>query len=134
MHCSHRIFFATLSCLFQYWFFARLGQGLMCVTLPTFSLQSLQHGVSLVLSVLYFTKLVLIACSCAAQRRLPVSLFNSPFLNHTHFLLSLWHSVSLTNCACSAFSFHSFSFLSLFFLAHIGNVLLQVEFSCCSLD
>ena len=58
----------TLSCLFRYWFFARLGQALMmCVTLSTFSLQSLQCAVSLVLSMLYFTELVLIACSCAGQ-------------------------------------------------------------------
>ena len=60
------------------------------------------------------TELVLIACSCAAQRRLSVSLFSSPFLNHSHFLLSLWHSISLTNCQCSSLSFHSFNQFSFF--------------------
>ena len=85
---SQWIFFATLSYLFWYWFFAGLGQVLMmCVILSTFLLQSLQRGVSLVLSMLYFTELVLIACSCAVQRRLLFSLFSSLFLNNSHFLL-----------------------------------------------
>ena len=131
---SQWISFATLSCLFRYWFFPRLGQALMmCVTLSTSSLQNLQSGVSLVLSILYFTELVLIAYSCSILRKLSVSLFNSPFLNHSHFSLSLWHSVSITNCPCSAFSFHFFNRF-LFFVAHIDNVLFQVEFSCYSLD
>ena len=92
----------------------------MCVTLSTFLLQSLKLGVPLVLPMLYFTELLhwitilLIACSCAAQRRLPVSLFSSPFLNYSHFLLSLWQSVSLTNCPCNAFCFHSFNRFSFF--------------------
>ena len=90
LHRSQSIFFATLSCFFQYWFFARLGQALMmCMTPSTFSLRSLQHGVSLVLSMLYLSKLVLIACSCPGQRKISVSLFSSPFLNHSYFLLSL---------------------------------------------
>ena len=104
LHSNHWIFFATLSCLFRYWFFARLGQALMmCVTLSTFSLQSLQRGVSLVLSMLYLTELVIIDLSCATQSRLSVYFFSSPFLNHSHLLLSLWHSVFLTNCPCSNF-------------------------------
>ena len=115
LHSSKWISFAILSYLFQYWFFARLGQTLMIfVTLSTFSLQSLLHGVSLVLSMLYFIEFVLIACSCAAQRRLLVSLFSSPSLNHPHFLLSLRHSVSLTNCPWSVFCFNSFNRFSFF--------------------
>ena len=52
-------FLATLSRLFQYCFFGRLGQMLMiCVKISTFPLQSLQSGVSMVLSMLYFTELV----------------------------------------------------------------------------
>ena len=37
-----------------------------------------------------------------------------------HFFLSLWHSVSLTNCQCSTFCFHSLSigFLSLLTCSH----------------
>ena len=62
----------------------------------------------------YFIELVLTACSCAAQRRLSVSLFSSVFLNHSHFLLSLWHSLSLTYFRCRAFCFHSFNRISLF--------------------
>ena len=116
LHSSQWAFFGTLSCLFLYWFFARLGQGLMmCVTLSIFLLQSLQRGISLVLSMLLFTELVLIACSCAMQRKLSVSLFSSPFLNHSHFLLSLSHSISLTNCPYNAFCFHSFSRFSFSF-------------------
>ena len=87
---------------------------MMCVTFSTFLLQSLQCGVSLVLSMLYFTELVLIACSYAAQRRLSVFLFSSTFLNQSHFLLLLWYFVSLTNCPCSAFCFHSFNWFSFF--------------------
>ena len=107
-------FLATLSRLFQYCFFGRLGQMLMvCVKISTFPLQSLQSAVSMVLSVLYFTELVLIA----SQRRLPVFLFSSPFLDHSHFLLSLWHYIYVTNCPWSAFPFHSLlcwvSFLTL---------------------
>ena len=117
LYRSQWVFFATLSCLFWYWFFPGLGQALMmCVTVSTFSLQSRQRGVSLVLSILYFTELVLIACSCSAQRRLSVSLFSSNFLNHSHFLLSLWHSISLTNCPCSTFCLHSFNRLFFSFL------------------
>ena len=118
-HFSQWIFFATLSCIFRYWFFARLGKALIiCVTLSIFSLQSLQSGVSLVLLILYFTKLVRIACPCAQQRRLLVSLFSSPFLHHSRFLLSLWHSVSPTDCSCSVFAFpffNRFSFFSFLF-------------------
>ena len=61
---SQWIFFATLSCLFPtlswwYWFFPKLGQGLMmCVTPSTFLLENLKSGFSLVLSILYSTKLV----------------------------------------------------------------------------
>ena len=66
------------------------------------------------MSVVYFIKLVLIACSCAAQKRLSVSLFSSPFLNHSYLLLSLWHAVSLTNCPCSTFYFRSFNRFSFF--------------------
>ena len=87
----------------------------MCVKLSLFSWQSLQCGVSVVLSMLYFTKLVLIACSCAVQRRLSVFIFSFPFLNDSHFLLSLWNSVSLTSCPFNTFCFHSsnqFSFFS----------------------
>ena len=71
--------------------------------------------------MLYFTELVLIPCSRAAQMRLSVSLFRSPFLNHSHSLSttpilnrSLLHSVSFTNCPCSAFNFHSFNQFSFF--------------------
>ena len=64
----------------------------------------------------YFIELVLTACSCAAQRRLSVSLFSSVFLNHSHFLLSLWHSHSLTYFRCRAFCFHFFNRISLFSL------------------
>ena len=110
LHSSQWFFFATFSCFFRYWLFARLGQVLMmCVILSTFLLESLQRWVSLVLSILYFTELVLIACSCATERRLSVSYFSSPFLNHSHLLLSLPHSVSLTDCPCSACCFHSFN-------------------------
>ena len=63
--------------------------------------------------MVYFTKLVLIACSCAAQKRISVSLFSSLFLNHSYLLLSLWHAVSLTNCPTFCFrSFNRFSFFS----------------------
>ena len=87
---------------------------MMCVILSKCLLQSLQRGVLLVLSILYLTELVLIACSCAAQRRLTVSLFSSHFLNHYHFLLSLWHSVSPTNFPCNTFFFYYFSRFSFF--------------------
>ena len=40
--------------------------------------------------------------------------FCSPFLNHFYFLLSLWHYVSITNCSCSAFCFHSLNRFSFF--------------------
>ena len=43
-----------------------------------------------------------------------ISLFNFLFLNHSHFLLSSWHSVSYTNCPCSTFSFHFFNQFSFF--------------------
>ena len=108
---------------------------MICVILSQFWLQNLQRGVLLVLSILYLTELVLIACSCAVQRRLSVSLFSSHFLNHYHFSLLLWHSVSPTNCPSNAFFILPFQLVSfLFFLAHIGKVLFQVEFSCFSLD
>ena len=67
--------FFTLSCLFKSWFFSILRQALiMCVTLSTLPLQSLQSRVSLVMLMSCFTELVLIACSCAAQKD-----FQSPF-------------------------------------------------------
>ena len=107
LNSSQWIFFATLPCLHH----AKLGQVLMfCATLSTCWLQNQQSGVSLVLSMLYFTELVLIACSCAVQRRLSVSLFSSPFPNHSHYLLSLWVFVSMTNCLSSFFSLHSFNY------------------------
>ena len=103
---------------------------MICVILSQFLLQSLQRGVLLVLSILYLTELVLIACSCTLQRRLSVSLFNSHFLNSYHFLLLLQHSVSLTNSPSNAFFFYAINF----FLVHVGKVLFQVDFSCFSLD
>ena len=45
-------------------------------------------------------------------------LFNCLFFIHSHFLPSLWHSVTPTNCFCSAFFFRSlnrFSFFSFLF-------------------
>ena len=81
--------------------------------LPTWSLTGLINA------ILHW--IVLIPCSRAAQMRLSVSLFSSPFLNHSHSLSttpilnrSLLHSVSLTNCPCSAFNFHSFNQFSFF--------------------
>ena len=116
----------------------------MCVTFSIFSLQSLQSRVSLPLSILFFTELVLIACSCVAQKRLSVSLFSSPFLSHSHFLLSLWYSVSLTNCPWSAFTFHSFNqfsffsfllILAMYFskLSSVAAVLTRASLLCCIL-
>ena len=57
LYSSQWIFFATLSRLLRYWFYARLGQSLMIwVTLPIFPLKSLQSWLWLVLSTLYFTE------------------------------------------------------------------------------
>ena len=95
----------------------QLGAGAndVCDTFDIF-VESLQSRVSLVLSILHSTELVLVACFRAARWRISLSLSSSPFLNNCHSLLSLWYSVSLTNCPCSAFSFHSFNRLSFFSL------------------
>ena len=135
-HSSQCIFFATSSCLFWYWFF-------WYCNISTFSLQSLQCGVSLVLLMLYFTELVLIACSCAAQKRFSVSRFSSPFLNYSCFLLLLWNSIFFTVFPCSAFCFHSlnrFSFFSFFLtltiyfskLSSAATVLTRASFFCAA--
>ena len=130
LHSSQWIFIATLSCLFRYWFFARLGQALMmCVILSAFSLQSLQHGISLVFSMLYFTELVLIACSYTVQRRL-LALLSSTTPTFYFHCGNLFPS-QIVNAVPFAFSL-SIGFL--FFLAHNGNVFLQVEVNCCSLN
>ena len=89
--------------------------------------------VAQVLSMLCSTEPVLIAGSCETQRRLSVSLFSSPFLNHSHFFLSLQHSAFSLIIYIALFLplFHSVFFI--FFLADTDNVLFQVEFSCCNL-
>ena len=47
------------------------------------------------------------------RAKLNFTLFSSPFLNHSLLLLSLWYSVSLTNCPWRVFSSTlSISFLS----------------------
>ena len=115
LHSSQWIFFATLSCLFLYWFFSRLGQALMmCVTLSTFLLQSPQRRsfTGLVNAILHWiSSNSLLLCSTKETFSLP---FQLSFPRHSHFLLSLWHSISLTNCPCSAFCFHSFNRFSFF--------------------
>ena len=116
---------------------------MMCVTVSTFSLQSLQIGVLLVLPILFFTELALTAFFAAVQARLSVSLFSYPFLNHSHFLRSLRHYVYLTNCSYSAFSFHSFSRFSFFFflltltvyfskLSSVAVVLTRISLLCAA--
>ena len=97
----------------------RAGANDACVAFSKFLLQSLECAASLVLPMLYFTELVLITCLCAAQRRLSVSFSSSPFPKHSHFLLSLWHSVSLRGCHVGLLSSTlSISFLSFLSCSH----------------
>ena len=107
---------------------------MMCVTVSTFSSQSLQSGVLLVLSILYFTELVLTAFSAAVQTRLSVFLCSYRFLNHTISYVHCGIMFTLQIVRIMLFpSTHLVGFLS-FLLAHIDNALFQVEFSCCSLE
>ena len=100
---------------------------MMCVTVSTFSSQSLQSGVLIVLSILYFTELVLTAFSAAVQTRLSVSLFSYPFLNNTISYVHCGIMFTLQIVRIMLFpSTHSVGFLS-FLLAHIDNVLFQLS-------
>ena len=87
----------------------RVSANDVCDTFNIFVANPETWNVTGLLNAISFTELVLIVCSGAAQRRLATYFFIFPFLNHSHLLLSLWHSVSLTNSLCSAFCFHSFN-------------------------
>ena len=112
----------------------RAGANDMCDTFNIFIAKPATGSFTGLVNAIYFTELLLIACSCAAQRRLSIAPFSSPFLNHPTFYfhrgilfpLQIVHLVLFPPLFQSAFF--------LFFLARINNVFFQVEFSCCSLD
>ena len=112
----------------------RAGANDMCDTFNIFIAKPATWSFTGLVNTIYFTELLLIASSCAAKRRLLISPFSSPFLNHSTFYFhrgiqfpsQIVHLVLFPPLFQSVFFF--------FFLARINNVFFQVDFSCCSLD
>ena len=100
----------------------------MCCTLLPFFPHNLHRGLSLVLSMWYFIKFVLISWSCAGHNNASVPTFKSTLANHCPVIsLSTFSVVSLMNCQCIRFSLHfSFSSFAFGFLNSTLNIVSPV--------
>ena len=112
----------------------RAGANDMCDTFNISIAKPATWSFTGLVNTIYFTELLLIASSCAAKRRLLISLFSSPFLNHSTFYFhrGILFPSQIVHLVLFPPLFQSVFFL--FFLARINNVFFQVDFSCCSLD
>ena len=124
LHSNQCTNIPTLSLRFLYWLLAKIEFALtMCVILSVFSLQSLDSGVSLALSIEYLMALTRRASSWAAHKKLSVSRLSSPRFSHAHLFLSSVLSLSPKNWPWRAFSFHLVRrcfLLSCLFLTYIN--------------
>ena len=112
-------FLPSFSYRFRYWVIARFERTLVMWVITHYfcSKQRRYKIMSQILSVLWATNFFLKTSSCASQANLSVCFFRSPLYKHSHHLVFLYPSVSLTNWPWSTFLLkHSTCIFPFFFL------------------
>ena len=120
-------FLPSFSYRFRYWVIARFERTLvMCVISHYFCSGQRRYKImSHILSVLWATNFVLKTSSCASQGNLSVCFFSSPLYKHSHHLVFLYPSVSLTNWPRSTFLLKHSTWIFPFFSYNNIHLFLQ---------